>query len=87
MLVYARVFFATLLALLLWSVVDPPTPPEKAATPSKPAPATTRAPATTADIAKLNDTISKLTAAVDRLNQQLADRTARQDARQEVYTH
>ena len=84
---YARVFFATFLALLLWSVVDPPTPPEKAATPSKPAPATTRAPATTADIAKLNDTISKLTAAVDRLNQQLADRTARQDARQEVYTH
>jgi len=85
-LVYARVFFATLLALLLWSVVDPPTPPEKAATPSKPAPATTRAPATTADIAKLNDTISKLTAAVDRLNQQLAARQ-RTDARQEVYTH
>ena len=76
---YARVFFATLLALLLWSVVAP-TPPEKAATPSKPATATTT------DIAKLNDTISKLTAAVDRLNQQLAARQ-RTDARQEVYTH
>jgi len=78
---YARVFFATFLALLLWSVVDPPTPPEKAAKP-----ATRPAPATTADIAKLNDPISKLTAAVDRLNQQLAARQ-RTDARQEVYTH
>jgi hypothetical protein len=76
---YARVFFATLLALLLWSVVAPP----QAEAPPRPfKPAT----ATTADIAKLNDTISKLTAAVDRLNQQLAARQ-RTDARQEVYTH
>jgi hypothetical protein len=37
-------------------------------------PGTAAAPATAADFAKLNDTIAKLTATVDRLNQQLAER-------------
>ena len=79
MIAFLRVFAASVLALVLWSAVSWTVPPPKPA----PAPA----PATRADIAKLNDTIAKLTTAVDRLNQQLADRTARQDARQEVYTH
>jgi hypothetical protein len=74
--------------LVLWWVISgawtAPTssssePPRPSA--SVPAPSTTAAaagaapiPATATDIAKLNDTIVKLTATVDRLNQQLAER-------------
>src|SRR5262245_32747620 len=59
---------------------EPPRPPAPIpAPPTVTAPPTTgaapeTAAAPTADIAKLNDTIAKLTATVDRLNQQLAER-------------
>src|SRR6266404_2933406 len=52
-----------------------PAPPTVTAPPTTgAAPETAAAPTTAAEIAKLNDTIAKLTATVDRLNQQLAER-------------
>jgi hypothetical protein len=52
-----------------------PAPPTVTAPPpTAAAPETAAAPTTGADIVKLNDTIAKLTATIDRLNQQLAER-------------
>jgi len=87
MLGLLKVIAAAALALVLWLMIsetfvrpaaqqEPPRPPEPV--PKSAAltttPTTPTAPATAADIAKLNDTITKLIAAVDRLNQQLGVR-------------
>jgi len=82
MLGVLKVIAATALVFVLWLVItgtsilpsapskDPPRPPAPIPAPTT---ATPTAQATAGDIAKLNDTIAKLTAAVDRLNKQLAE--------------
>jgi hypothetical protein len=81
------------------STREPPKPPAPVPAPSTAAappatsgaaPPTTPATATAADIARLNDTITKLTTAVEKLNQQLASPGASpkpkvERSRQEVY--
>ena len=92
MLGLLKVIAAAALALVLWLMIseavvrpaaqqEPPRPPEPipkstALTTTPTTPATPTAPATAADIAKLNDNITKLTAIVDRLSQQLGVRDA-----------
>ncbi len=72
--------------LVLWWVIsgawttptssspEPPRPSASVPAPSTTAAAPGAAPTPATDIAKLNDAIAKLTATVDRLNQQLAER-------------
>jgi hypothetical protein len=76
-----KLIAAAALALVLWlaisgSLIVPFASPQEPPRPPEPIPAlasATGAP-TAPDIAKLNDTIAKLAAAVDKLNQQLAER-------------
>src|SRR5580704_8464035 len=76
-----KLIAAAALALVLWLAISGPlivpfASPQEPPRPPEPIPAlasATGAP-TAPDIAKLNDTIAKLTAAVDKLNQQLAAR-------------
>jgi hypothetical protein len=82
-----KVIAVAALAFVVWwaitraltTVIDSAPAPVPAPTTSPPsttgaAPGTAASPATAVAIAKLNDTIAKLTTAVDRLSQQLAER-------------
>ena len=72
MLGLIKVIVAAFVALLLWwalsgATLIPSASPQEPPRPPEPIPAQ----ASAVDVAKLNDTITKLTAAVDRLNQKL----------------
>jgi hypothetical protein len=85
MFTFLKVLAAAAIVVVLWlAIVGVPSTQQQEPTPKPPepipAPTTTGsaltvpAAPTTPDIAKLNDAIAKLTAAVDRLNQQLVAR-------------